>query len=442
VQITVWSDDSGVTRERSRAIPGLDGLRALSIAGVVAGHWADTAGGAGAPLLAAIARRGALLGVRTFFVVSGYLITTLLLAELARHGRLRLGRFYVRRTLRIAPAYYAYLAVVGVLVLTHRLASEEGTRWWPAWTFTANAAWTNLWYTGHAWSLSVEEQFYLAWPALLVALGRRRAAWALLLVAATAPLARVAIAMRTGNAGLAYGYNFDFLAAGCALAVLGGGAPTEDLVSRVRAALRSRRAATVAAVVAAGMLLAVALASYGAPSLDSASRPSGALVRQLVVSQPVEALALALVVAWCVASGPGPVHRALNAAPLRRVGVLSYSIYLWQQLFLPPGSRTPTLYALAALAGASVISYAFVERPALRLRAALERLAWLRLLPSTGRDGRPGSARLALDGSSGSDRALSRGHILVALHTPSTVEIPVGGGVEHGDECQLAEQER
>lgn len=146
----------------------LDGLRAVSVIAVI---WQHTAGfNAGKGILA----RG-YLGVDCFFVISGFLITTLLLRERSRTGSISLRRFYLRRAARIFPVYYLVLSVYLALVLVAQIHTRDGREFLHNLPFFAT--YTSNWFgTGgdhatfyFAWSLATEEQFYLLWPPLLVA---------------------------------------------------------------------------------------------------------------------------------------------------------------------------------------------------------------------------------------------------------------------------------
>ncbi|HEY6808704.1 MAG TPA: acyltransferase [Myxococcales bacterium] len=155
----------------ARYFPALDGLRCLSIVAVIGFH----ALGADDPFLG----RGA-VGVELFFVISGFLITTLLLRERERNGSISLPNFYVRRALRIFPLYYAVLAVYVVMVAViepHSAAGLQFRRNLPAFL-----SYTSNWFVEldgprvifyFAWSLATEEQFYLFWP-WVVRFARRR----------------------------------------------------------------------------------------------------------------------------------------------------------------------------------------------------------------------------------------------------------------------------
>ena len=151
--------------------PGLDLLRALAIIVVVIYH----AGIMGFPLPNRVHRWG-WIGVDLFFVLSGYLIGGQLLAELARNERMNLGRFYARRALRIMPAYFVILAIYFLLPLWREYPDMAQ----PLWKFlfsVQNVALHGGTAFSHAWSLAVEDQFYLALPfLLLVVFWRPRAA--------------------------------------------------------------------------------------------------------------------------------------------------------------------------------------------------------------------------------------------------------------------------
>src|SRR5215470_16380146 len=142
--------------------PGLDLLRALAILVVVIYH----AGIMGFPLPGRVHRWG-WIGVDLFFVLSGYLIGGQLLAELARNNRLNLGRFYARRALRIMPAYFVILTIYFLLPLWREYPDMAQ----PLWKFLLsiqNVALHGGTAFSHAWSLAVEDQFYLALPFLLL----------------------------------------------------------------------------------------------------------------------------------------------------------------------------------------------------------------------------------------------------------------------------------
>ncbi len=150
-------------------LPTLDGWRAIAIALVLFTH-VRLPGGA----LQQISPYGA-MGVHLFFAISGFLITNRLLED--RSG---LRAFYVRRAFRILPAAFLYLAVLFALGFVGGWIPLNAGQLWASAFFYRNyyvLPADQGWYTGHYWSLSVEEHFYLLWPALLLWLGTRRARW-------------------------------------------------------------------------------------------------------------------------------------------------------------------------------------------------------------------------------------------------------------------------
>lgn len=308
----------------------------------------------------------AALGVHVFFVISGFLITTLLLREHEATGRISLKGFYIRRAWRILPAYYFYLAVIlalaaaGALKLTPAAFASAALFLWDYWPQA------DAWFLAHLWSLAVEEQFYLLWPAVLLwALrrgGRRFALSVALGVIVASPLVRVlTYLMGTALSGHVY-YLFHTRADALMFGALGAlGAGTAPL-ERVYAA--TSRHAWAAAL----FLLAIS------PLLSAAFR-GGYLY---TVGYTLEGAAILLVLLWVSRNPAGVAGRLLNSRPAVQVGVMSYSIYLWQTLFLEAGNRsltgaTPlvagaTPFNLLCIAALSTVSFYLVERTFLRVR--------------------------------------------------------------------------
>jgi peptidoglycan/LPS O-acetylase OafA/YrhL len=337
-------------------IPSLDGLRAISIALVLFSHLAGTGG---FPVSAAAANPWSLggFGVTVFFVISGFLITGLLLEELRRTNRIRLGRFYFRRTLRIFPPYFALLGALLVADRLGMIALNPGDLLHGA-TYTSNYHDARSWYVGHTWSLSVEEQFYLLWPAVLLFARTRRGLFIAAATILAVPVIRVAEWELMRWAGHGVGYRFetiaDAIAAGCVLAC----ARTRLHQLPVYTRFLSSRAFVIvpALAVAANLTHDHPLVAFG-------------------VATAVINICLALCIDWCVTFHDGRIGRVLNAAPLVFVGWISYSLYLWQQPFLNRDSSASTaqfpLNIVLTLALA-LASYYVIERPSLQLRKRLE----------------------------------------------------------------------
>lgn len=329
-------------------IPSLDGLRAIAISLVVLSHaipqlperlfgqlWRFDLGN---------------LGVRVFFVISGFLITSLLLAETERSGSIKLTKFYLRRTLRIMPPYYCYIAIISLFAG----ASLESSHILAALTYTSNYFKTS-WYVGHSWSLSVEEQFYLLWPGLLVLAGLRggfKVAIALLLVC---PVLRTLAVLHTDwptNPRYAFECVADSLATGCILARFKN---QIWALSAYRRLIESR-------IFSFFWILILACSMVGVrwPLVGSA------------VGISILNILSAVLIDGAVRRPESGIGRVLNFAPIRYVGVLSYSIYLWQQPFFAEGNTMPIGLKLLAILGCACLSYFLVERPALGLRTRIE----------------------------------------------------------------------
>jgi peptidoglycan/LPS O-acetylase OafA/YrhL len=310
-------------------------------------------------------------GVCVFFVISGYLITSLLWRDVQKRGELQLGRFYLRRTLRIFPPFYVYLIVVALGVSVAGWPTPANTRWWPAFTYLSNFANTNWSVTGHSWSLSIEEQFYLTWPVALAAcirargaeggarLGYRVAAAALIAF----PLLRVGVFGVSRSGVLTGALIFDYVAAGSAIALF----ISTGSWNRGRRALDTllKSKATPAA-------FALALALH----VTLAGTTRWLFAADMILITPIEAVLLAIFIAWAVRNPEHPVGRVLNLRPLRVIGVGSYSLYLWQQLFFGPGAAFAVSWSvwlkITAACACATASYFLVERPSLRLRSRLE----------------------------------------------------------------------
>lgn len=356
-------------------LSSLDGWRALSILMVLGAHSTFTAGFSDElrPLFLWVFD-GA-LGVRFFFCISGFLITYLMLQEAERTGRMSLRDFYARRALRILPVYFLFLAVLFGLQCATPLKLTAG-QWVSSLTFTADFV-AGQWLNGHLWSLAVEEQFYLLWPVLFVtcelASRWRRALLALALPVVLAPVLRVAGYLHwlpPTWQWLVNPFSFllhcDALGMGCGAAFL-----LHGHAERVRAWLCLRP----------GLVCAAALGAIVIPSVLARLFLAGFFTVPLTPA--CQALGFVILMVQSVLRPDWGMYRLLNSAAACQLGVLSYSLYIWQQLFCAspatfglhqpwwlsfPGWLVPAL-AVAAL------SYHAFERPFLSLRARFRHAA-------------------------------------------------------------------
>lgn len=346
------------TLRAAHDIPSLDGLRAVSIAIVVLSH---TRALLPAELVNAglfrYAIGGGLHGVEIFFVLSGYLITTLLLREYRRTGDVSFRRFYARRALRIFPAFYVYFGLLAALCVAGVVAVD-----WR--TYFASATYTFVymphpqgWYVEHAWSLSVEEQFYLLWPALLVFAHRR--GWSVRIVLgvlAAMPVVRLVLALTGTNRerAIVTSGSVDMLMAGCLLA----------LIADSEVGLRLRQwfvhGWSVAVLLAVGFVVV--------PYASAKVVAGGAGLLMTALGTTVTALAIAAMVPYVVAEPQSIAGRFLNLRLMRHLGAISYSIYLWQELFTADPRRFGLGVYLLILA-AGELSFCLIEKPVMRLRA-------------------------------------------------------------------------
>jgi peptidoglycan/LPS O-acetylase OafA/YrhL len=341
-----------------RRIPSLDGIRAVSIAMVFFAHLCGTRGFFSKEALRYTGDTGA-LGVKVFFVLSGFLITTLLLDEIAEKKQISLKRFYLRRSFRILPAAYAYIAVIAAANALTLVTLRQG-QLFRAVTFTIDyvAPAGRSWYLGHLWSLAVEEQFYLLWPLALRFAG----------VLPSMRLAAVTIAATPAIRALTWFFYptartmipsmfhtvSDSMACGCLLA------GTRDWLwgrPLYRQALQSRWFFLVPCL--AGALNV----------LESQSK--------LFVAggETVINIAAAITIDRMIRVPGGIVGKWLNSRPLVFAGVLSYSLYLWQQPFLHrknPGDLTMFPVNVIFAVVLALMFYNLIEKPFLRLRRRME----------------------------------------------------------------------
>jgi peptidoglycan/LPS O-acetylase OafA/YrhL len=340
----------------SRPIPSLDGLRAGSVAIVILAHALAYLPGRPERFPSLQLSWLGQSGVDIFFVISGFLITYLLLKEYEITGTIRLRNFYFRRFWRIFPPFYAYLAVVGILWMTG-LHPQNARNFISAATYTWNYQPHVAGYLlAHTWSLSLEEQFYLLWPPCLVLLGKKKSTYLSLGIILLSPVSRaltylLAPSLR-GNEGIMLHTRLDTIMFGCAMALLWKDARFNRLVERLLHPLLF--ASSVFYIV----ILAPCLSARFVARYDWTI---GYTLRAFLIS-----IALLYVVRKPI-SRPG---RLLNLGPIRHIGIISYSLYIWQQMFTGPYSFLFPLNLIVIFVCAE-LSYWLIERPTFRLRDAI-----------------------------------------------------------------------
>lgn len=310
-------------------------MRAISISLVIVGHlvkWKHIS-------LSFMGMMGRydILGVHVFFVLSGFLITNLLLREHERTSTISLRDFYIRRAYRIFPAAFVFLAVV-IVLYWHQM------HWYhvaAAVLYAANMDVTRPWIFGHLWSLSIEEQFYVLWP-FAVKRWHRHKTGILIGVFAFSPVFRTVLYAFKVHNGLVGGLpvHADQVAIGCLLAIFAARLPK------------------VGKPLAAVMLAVVILGPWFPGSTP------GRTLFTLFLLRPLLHVSIAGLVLHVVQSP----YRFLNWTPVAWLGKISYSVYLWQELFCSnPSLHFGYLLIFPAL-GCACLSYYLVEQPLLRLR--------------------------------------------------------------------------
>jgi len=313
---------------QANRIPALDGWRGIAILLVIASHTGIALGHHTESL--------GQHGVAIFFVLSGFLITHRLQREQEACGSIHLKHFYIRRFFRLMPAAWTFLALRSLMLLYSGRGLESLEL--PACLFFfrnyVDGSGAHATTAGHFWSLSIEEQFYLLWPALLILVGKKRARWAALFGAMAVAcwrflhlgeLTRLPI-----QATFATQYRADALLLGCAAALF--------LPDLRRYMPRWTSLALVSSLIAC-----ISIDRYLVPFYESAI-----IALLLVVTSESPDTLLGKVLDW---------------KPLMFVGALSYSLYLWQQpMFDAHFLRTLCLY-LPALLGVAYASYRFIETP-------------------------------------------------------------------------------
>jgi peptidoglycan/LPS O-acetylase OafA/YrhL len=307
--------------------------------------------------LQALKGRSGFLGVQVFFVLSGFLITTLMLREIRRSGRVHLGGFYLRRALRILPAYVLYLAILAVLEVCG-VFRFTGRHWLAAATYTVNFLPPSVPIPmSHIWSLCVEEHFYILWPLLMVLLpsGWRFRAIPICMVAALV-LRWLLLASPSAPVDLLTLTRIDDIAVGCGLAFLARESTWRSRLDRFASP---------------GWLLPL-LAVFAATQVCFSRTIGTVLLHPIVLrmglalTNDISSLTIAVLM-WAVVTRPASLCGCiLNSRPAVGLGVCSYSVYLWH--VLPCANAGPAWLCgfpqnLVFVFLAATLSYRLLERP-------------------------------------------------------------------------------
>ena len=354
----------GSATERHERIAGLDGLRALAVLSVVLTHCGVYAGleqSAALPLLHGVT------GVRAFFILSGFLITRLLLREHELHGRISYADFVARRALRIFPLYFMFLILVSLLFLAgYWRTNPAGLKY--AWLYAYNFVPPQLYdpLLAHTWSLAVEEHFYLLWPlALILLISRERVLLGFTALMAVASFISFVIIVREFGVK---GYFIERWTVVAAFSLLVGCLAASLAHFRPGSAL-TRFCGSSAGLFSAALLFAVPAFVLLVPGLAGRVLPNHA-------ATAVQSLGIAIFLFWISARQDSYAVALLEFKPLQYLGTISYGIYIWQGFFLAvsplrdPASAWPPSPAigLVGIAIFAPLSYHFFERRFLAMK--------------------------------------------------------------------------
>ncbi|TQC44246.1 acyltransferase [Rhodococcus sp. WS4] len=367
---------------------GIDGLRAFAVVAVIAAH-------SHVPWL-----HGGGVGVDIFFGISGFLITYLLIKESQQHGRVALGKFWLRRLLRLMPALTALVIFVDALaILTSFVRPNDGladslwatpsvlfyfSNWMIVGTSTPYLGWF-----GPLWSLSVEEQFYLVWPLVVVVVMRlRRPLLALAFIASAISLVAIVnrfVIFDGTNMFRTFGTDFrvDMLLAGALLAIAIHAGHTKA----VKAASR----ALIAPAVLYLSVVAVIVPDFNSDGVQFANR------LYYTVGLPFVALSTVAIIGFVVTHQDGKMTQVLSSRVLEYTGRISYGMYLWHYAVIMAVNVAvdvdPNLVFAISLLGtyaAAGVSWRFLEGP-------LQKRFHERLKPARAEPIRPVVNRAATD---------------------------------------------
>jgi len=330
-------------------LPSLDGLRAFSILLVCIGHVAGTVD---SPEFLLPLHNLGNFGVKIFFVISGFLITYLLLIERKKTGSINLKQFYIRRTIRLFPAFYFFVICIAIANYFQLIELRSGDLFHAS-TYTMNFHHDRAWWLNHTWSLAVEEQFYLLWPLLLMFIGHKKSYVAAFVVILAVPLIRTVMWYGFDASPSAMTREFqavaDALATGCILAY---------------AYKKNIKMPNCFKTI---WFHAVPLLMFIVPMILMKINPAFFYI----IGQSFINICAAVIIWRYMGVRKGLPFQLLNLKPVIWLGGLSYSLYLWQEPFL--NSWVQEWYAswplnIILTLIFAVFSYYIIEKPFMQLR--------------------------------------------------------------------------
>ena len=345
---------------KDKILPSLDGWRAIAILLVVLSHLRISA-----PSVFDIYRRIAAylffggLGVQIFFVLSGFLITTLLIREKQRNGKINIKAFFIRRSLRIFPVLYLYLSILFIINYYLNLKLNICYFLGPALYIQNFAPFGSVWLIGHTWSLGVEEQFYLIWPFLFLKL--KRSIYVVTIILLIIPIITV---LSYSNNELNTILLVPFLKPASSIFY---GALMSIFVYKLHHRIDFKQ------ILYKRFVFLAVLITYFAEYYTSQGKFSKLL---LPFGDTLTNISICYVILYSLIQRNSILFKVLNSKIAVELGIISYSLYIWQQLFiLPIGTSKyleqfsffPINVILALLI--ALLSYHGFEKPFLKMKA-------------------------------------------------------------------------
>lgn len=348
-------------KSEKKYYPSLNGLRAISIALVILNHFSIKAN-----IFSALEKyfwlkpikdllEDGQLGVTIFFVISGFLITTLMLNEEEKNDSISIKKFYIRRIFRIFPAYYFMLFVYFLLQMIG-FVHLSGYSWLTSLTYTKYLNWTIDGITCHAWSLSVEENFYLLWPLVFTAGKKTRKSIAVIITIAI-PFVRLYISHYPVSwiSELSIFTRLDSITIGCLFAFY-----KERIINIINNNWNSIFYSSITFLflirylsnISSGFNLNFIINLFGTTHGTIAS------------------FLIGIIIFYSVFGPKNYWHSFLNLRLVNFIGLISYSLYLWQQIFTNNTKYWVTLipYNIFLITIMTLFSYYVIETPFLKMK--------------------------------------------------------------------------
>jgi peptidoglycan/LPS O-acetylase OafA/YrhL len=341
-------------------IKSLDGIRAISIAMVLLGHGKETIESKYTENFIFHIISNSSLGVMIFFVISGYLITSLLLKENEVYGKISIKNFYIRRVFRIFPIFYLYIITIVVLknIGYHNIFTDyssvlfAGLYIWNYKHFFQIPEGNGNWFFGHTWTLSLEEQFYLIWPFLFSRLNFiniKKVTIGIILISPFLGLLTYFILPNSrGQIGMMLPTGSGTIFMGCLGAIL---EKEIDFKEKLLSLISNK------------VLIFFCFVFVFIINPELVARFRGSY--SILFGNILNSVAIMLLIFYCI-HVTSFISSFLNNKLLVKIGLISYSLYIWQQLFLTdlidlPTNRFP--FNLITCFIVAIISFNFIEKP-------------------------------------------------------------------------------